>query len=91
MLEVVDPGPGIRLVGVSCSNFGVVAEQLSMDALLATGGGAASEGEWQAAEETVDAIRSKFGTTAIGPASAMANGALRVVRRGSQQWGPDHD
>jgi DNA polymerase-4 len=90
MLAAVDPGPGVRLVGVSCSNFGAVAEQLTMDALLADGG-AATEGEWQAAEETLDAIRSKFGTAAIGPASAIAKGSLRLVRKGAQQWGPDHD
>jgi DNA polymerase-4 len=90
MLAAVDPGPGVRLVGVSCSNFGPVAEQLSMDAaLLGEAGDVATESEWQAAEETVDAIRSKFGTAAIGPASAIAKGSLRVVRKGAQQWGPD--
>jgi DNA polymerase-4 len=90
MLAAVDPGRGVRLVGVSCSNFGPVAEQLSMDAaMLGETDDVANEGEWQAAEETVDAIRSKFGTASIGPASAIANGSLRVVRKGAQQWGPD--
>jgi DNA polymerase-4 len=89
MLAAVDPGQGVRLVGVSCSNFGPVAEQLSMDALLGDAAGVATAGEWQAAEETLDAIRSKFGTGAIGPASAMAKGSLRLVRKGAQQWGPD--
>jgi DNA polymerase IV len=99
LLAAVDPGPGVRLVGVSCSNFGAVAEQLSMDPLMSANStgtpsgtpGPASEGEWQAAEETLDAIRSRFGTAAIGPASAMAKGGLRLVRKGAQQWGPDHD
>jgi DNA polymerase-4 len=89
MLATVDPGHGVRLVGVSCSNFGPVAEQLSMDALLGETAGVATAGEWQAAEETLDAIRSKFGSGAIGPASAMAKGSLRLVRKGAQQWGPD--
>jgi hypothetical protein len=45
--------------------------------------------QWQLAEETVDAIRKRFGTTAIGPASAVSERGLRVVQRGAQQWGPD--
>ena len=41
------------------------------------------------AEETVDAIRNRFGLAAIGPASAVGARGLRLVRRGAQQWGPD--
>jgi hypothetical protein len=48
-----------------------------------------AEPDWQAAESTVDAIRSRFGGAAIGPASAVEPRGLRVVRRGAQQWGPD--
>jgi DNA polymerase-4 len=90
LLAAVDPSPGVRLLGVSASNFGAPAEQLSLDDMMAADGGdSATDGEWQAAEETVDAIRSRFGSAAIGPASAVAPGGLRVVRRGAQQWGPD--
>jgi DNA polymerase IV len=90
LLQAVDPSPGVRLLGVSASNFGTVAEQLSMDDLLAGDGPPpASEGEWQAAEETIDAIRSRFGRSSIGPASAVTSRGLRVVRKGGQQWGPD--
>ncbi|MFM2077192.1 MAG: polymerase [Actinomycetota bacterium] len=81
LLEAVDPSPGVRLLGVSASNFGAPAEQLSFDT--------AGEGEWQAAEETVDAIRARFGSAAIGPASAVDGRNLRLVRKGAQQWGPD--
>ncbi len=87
LLEAVDPSAGVRLLGVSASNFGAVAEQMSLDALLASA--PADEQEWSAAEETVDAIRSRFGSGAIGPASAVAADGLRLVRRGAQQWGPD--
>ena len=93
LLAAVDPTPGVRLLGVSGTNFGAPAEQLSMDQLFDQGPDAspapADEHEWQAAEETIDAIRSRFGTTAIGPASAVTGKGLRLVRRGAQQWGPD--
>jgi DNA polymerase-4 len=73
LLHAIDPSPGVRLLGVSASNFAESAEQLSMDDLLTSDGaaGVATAGEWQAAEETIDAIRSRFG------------------RKGGQQWGPD--
>ena len=87
LLTAVDPGPGVRLLGVSASNFGESAEQLSLDQLLEPD--AATPQEWQAAEDTIDQIRSRFGNAAIGPASAVGVHGLRVVRRGAQQWGPD--
>lgn len=88
LLLAVDPSAGVRLLGVSASNFAGTAEQLSFDGLLGDTGDAAGE-SWQAAEHTVDAIRGRFGSAAIGPASAIGDGGLRLVRRGSQQWGPD--
>jgi DNA polymerase-4 len=93
LLLAVDPSPGVRLLGVSASNFGQPAEQLSLDDLFAADGdnAPAGEGEWQAAEETIDAIRTRFGSAAIGPASAVAGSGLRLVRKGAQQWGPDQE
>jgi hypothetical protein len=46
------------------------------------------------ASGAIDAIRERFGTAAIGPASTVSPGpgsarGLRVVRTGAQQWGPD--
>lgn len=82
LLDAVDPTPGVRLLGVSSSNFGAPAEQLTFDDLFA-------EEHWEAAEQTVDAIRARFGSAAIGPASAVQGSKLRLVRRGAQQWGPD--
>ena len=64
--------------------------QLSLDDLLgSTTDGLDDDHQWQLAEETVDAIRKRFGATAIGPASAVSDRGLRVVQRGAQQWGPD--
>ncbi len=91
LLLAVDPAPGVRLLGISASQLVdppavQLLAQLTLDE-------AASDREWDAAEQTVDAIRSRFGNTAIGPASAVETGAkgaaLRLVRRGAQQWGPD--
>lgn len=89
LLRAIDPSPGVRLLGVSGSNLGQPAEQLSLAAVGDESPGDAAE--WHAAEETIDAIRSRFGKQAIGPASSVAPGGLRVVRRGAQQWGPDVD
>lgn len=89
LLQRIDPTPGVRLLGVTASNFAEPSEQLSLDALLAEQPTAGRD--WQAAEETVDAIRSRFGAAAIGPASTVGKGGLRLVRKGAQQWGPDHD
>lgn len=89
LLHAVDPSPGVRLLGVSATNFGEIAEQLTLDDLL--GDGSSDDHEWQLAEETIDAIRSRFGNAAIGPASAVGADGLRLVRRGAQQWGPDQE
>jgi DNA polymerase-4 len=92
LLAAIDPSPGVRLLGVSGSNLAAPSEQLSLDDLMAVEPGGeptASTQEWHAAERTVDAIRSRFGTRAIGPASAVGDKGLRLVRRGAQQWGPD--
>jgi DNA polymerase IV len=87
LLQTVDASPGVRLLGVSASNFGTRSQQLSLDDLFEER--IDDEHQWLLAEETVDAIRKRFGATAIGPASAVSDHGLRVVRRGAQQWGPD--
>lgn len=84
LLEQVDLAGGVRLVGVSASNFGPPSEQLTFDDL-----GADVAGGWDAASAAVDEIRDRFGAGAIGPASASSRSGLRVVRPGAQQWGPN--
>ena len=86
LLDAIDPSPGVRLVGVTGSNFGPVVSQLS----LFEEDQAPSDEAWGQASAALDDIRSRFGTAAIGPASTMRGGALRPVRKGEQQWGPDH-
>ena len=85
LLATVDPTQGVRLLGVGVANLGVDrGEQLSLDL---DGPESSESGERTAA--LVDEVRAKFGNAAIGPASATVDGALRVKRRGEQQWGPN--
>ncbi|HLT17343.1 MAG TPA: DNA polymerase IV [Acidimicrobiales bacterium] len=81
LLARVDPTPGVRLLGVHVS--GLVegaARQLSLDDLDAP--------DWGPATEAIDAIRARYGATAIGPASLAGPDGVRVKRQGEQQWGP---
>ena len=90
LLDRIDPTAGVRLVGVHASNFGEPVEQLRLDDLLAAPA-APTANDWAEASAAIDAIRDRFGSTAIGPASAVSKRGIRLVRRGAQQWGPDHD
>ncbi len=83
ILDTIDPSPGVRLVGVSGSNLGPVHHQLTLD------DAAADLPVHGAKEAALDEIRERFGTDAIGPASAVQGGRVRNVKRGGQQWGPD--
>ncbi len=83
LLSRLDPGPGVRLFGVSVSQLvdGSI-RQLSLDD--------ASGPTWSHADEVVDEIRDRFGSSAIGPAALSAPGhGIRRFQRGQQQWGPD--
>jgi DNA polymerase-4 len=89
LLDRIDPTPGVRLLGVSASNFGEPVEQLS---LLGhdDGGSSVPAASSRRAAGAVDEIRDRFGAMAIGPASSVGRHGLRLVRPGAQQWGPDH-
>ncbi|MBW3536411.1 MAG: DNA polymerase IV [Actinobacteria bacterium] len=77
LLASVDPGAGIRLLGVSMSNL-IEGSQLSFD-------DASSEG---IVTPAVDEVRRRFGPGAIGPAALVDSGRVGILRRGDQQWGP---
>jgi DNA polymerase IV len=91
LLAEVDPAAGVRLLGVSSSNFASPSTQLSLlDAPPGAGAGPAVDPVTDhLAAGAIDEIRERFGAGAIGPASAVDRRGLRVVRPGSQQWGPD--
>ncbi len=80
LLRSLDVSSGVRLLGVSTRNFAPPSHQLSL--LDATPGANRTAG-------TIDEIRERFGSSAIGPASSITQRGLRVVRTGAQQWGPD--
>jgi DNA polymerase-4 len=87
LLGDVDLAAGIRLLGLAASRFAAPAEQLQFDVLAGSGSPA---GRWRDASRAVDDVRGRFGDEAIGPASAVSGGRIRLVRPGTQQWGPDH-
>ena len=80
LLTALDVSAGVRLLGVSTSNFAAPVQQLSL-----------LDGPNEAVETAgaIDEIRDRFGSAAIGPASSITQRGLRVVRKGAQQWGPD--
>ncbi len=81
LLGRIDPGPGVRLLGVGVSGITRPGEgeQLSFEDLT---------DEWRRTEDAVDAIRDRFGVGVIGPASSLEADGLRTKQRGDQQWGP---
>ncbi|MCB0965129.1 MAG: DNA polymerase IV, partial [Acidimicrobiales bacterium] len=90
LLGSVDVSPGVRLLGLGVSQLDAGGDrQLSLDDLLAAEGDGAGEGSWADAEGAVDAVRARFGSAAVGPASLAGPRGLRVARKGQQQWGPD--
>lgn len=47
------------------------------------------QASWGGVTEAVDAIRARFGTASVGPASLVGADGLRVRHRGDAQWGPE--
>ena len=74
------------------------AEQLSFDDPGPGGAGDSGgpsghgpdDGPAQVAQ-AVDDVRRRFGDAAVGPASLVRGGDLKLKRRGDQQWGPSAD
>ena len=88
LLAQVDVSSGVRLLGVSASNLVEdAARQLTLDSVFE---GDAGPG-WDDASGAVDAIRARFGDQAVGPATTLGDGGLRVKRFGAQQWGPGEE
>jgi DNA polymerase-4 len=85
LFGTVDPGNGIRLLGIGVANIGADrGRQLTLN--LEGGDQTAAN---PATDALIDNVRARFGSGAIGPASAAVDGTLRVKRRGQQQWGPN--
>ena len=94
LLAGVDPGEGIRLLGVSASGLAAGGvDQLSFD--LGDGlsddneSATAREQSWQDATAAIDAIRDRFGRGAVGSASMVTEEGIQVPARRDAPWGPD--
>ncbi len=87
LLDAVDVGPGVRLLGVSVSGLTARsdggARQLSFGDL-----GEGPGDRDSAASGALDAVRARFGSEAVGPASLAGPDGVDVKRRGDTQWGP---
>jgi DNA polymerase-4 len=95
LLAGVDPGEGIRLLGVSASGLAAGGvDQLSFDlgdGLHEDNGSAtAREQSWQDATAAIDAIRDRFGRAAVGAASMVTEEGIQVPARRDAPWGPDN-
>jgi DNA polymerase-4 len=88
LLNSLERHSGIRLLGVSASGLCEPVEQLSLLDAIPSGQADTSadrERAWSPASAAVDAIRQRFGRSAINPASAV-----RPMAR-SSPWGPNAD
>ena len=81
LLDGVDARAGVRLLGVSAGNLvpGGGARQLTLGE---------DEPSWTDASRAVDGVRARFGAAALGPATLLDGGGIRVRRPGDHQWGP---
>jgi DNA polymerase-4 len=94
LLASVDPGEGIRLLGVSASGLtksGV--DQLSFDLgdglTEANQSATATEQSWHDVTVAVDAIRERFGKTSVGSTNHVTQEGIEVPARRDAPWGPD--
>jgi DNA polymerase-4 len=92
LLQSVDLGEGIRLLGVGVSNLApsagepVQMELFHGDSATDRAGG---EGRWTSATAALDSIRDRFGDAAVAPAATVTPGGIRIKRSGDTQWGPN--
>jgi DNA polymerase-4 len=94
LLASVDPGEGIRLLGVSASGLTTAGgDQLSFDLgdgmTEANQSGTATEQSWHDVTVAVDAIRNRFGKTSVGSAGRVTEEGVQVPARRDAPWGPD--
>ena len=92
MLQRLPTGRGVRLLGVGVSNLTREASDRQLILPGVDGPGVSDPGDagrsdgWDAAYGAVDAIRSRFGRSSIGPASTTG-----PADPGERPWGPAPD
>ena len=93
LLAGIDPGEGIRLLGVSASGLKEGGgDQLSFDLGDGRDEGAESattrEQSWSDVTAAVDAIRTRFGRDSVGSATMVTGDGVQVPARRDAPWGP---
>jgi len=93
LLSGIDPGEGIRLLGVSASGLQEGGgAQLSFDLGDGRDEGTQSatsrEQSWQDVTAAVDAIRTRFGKDSVGSATMVTEEGVQVPARRDAPWGP---
>jgi DNA polymerase-4 len=83
LLARTDVSPGIRLLGVSVSGLTDRAGEPQVLDLKEPG-----RPRWSRASDAVEAVRVRFGATAVGPSTLAEAGSLALKRPGDTQWGP---
>ncbi len=100
LLDTVGVDRGVRLLGVSLSGLADPGDgtqlALPFGPVVAGAAGPAPattrlQDVWGPVAAAVDAVRARYGRTAVGPASLVADAGLDVRRRGEAQWGPQPD
>lgn len=93
LLAGIDPGEGVRLLGVSAS--GLIeggGDQLSFDLGDGQDDGTQSatshEQSWQDVTAAVDAIRNRFGRASVGSVAMVNEDGVQVPARRDAPWGP---
>ncbi|MGH8981725.1 MAG: DNA polymerase IV, partial [Acidimicrobiales bacterium] len=104
LLDAIELQLGVRLLGVSASGFepSSAVRQLHFDLEPAQGEGdgaahtaelaaalaATRQEHWHGVTDAVDAIRERFGTSAVGTASMVGPAGIAVPARRDAPWGP---
>jgi DNA polymerase-4 len=94
LVASIDPGDGVRLLGVSASGLvSCATDQLSFDLRDGRSEGDQApeslEQSWQDVTAAIDAIRTRFGRTAVGATARVTEDGVQVPARRDAPWGPD--
>jgi DNA polymerase IV len=93
LLDGENLSSGVRLLGVGVSNLTPLGEFAAQQMRLALDGPGrpgppARDRPWRDASRAVDAVRSRFGAAAVGPATLVGPAGLGGKQPGATQWGP---
>lgn len=100
LLDAVDVGPGVRLLGVSVSGLQAAGASRQLRFDIDDGPGTGPSGApgaadpsqrqetWQDVMAVVDAVRQRFGRSAVGTVAMVGPEGIAVPARRDAPWGP---